>query len=88
MLEGIGTMRALIAPVIALGLVWTVTFGAMTVVTAPIGHAGTLPAAVIPLPEASAGNDRYEERGLLRVSPGEPDSFAPVPSENRGLPLF
>lgn len=84
-------MRALIAPVIALGLVWAATFGAMTVAMAPAGHAEQAPAVqtpLSPLPEAAAGNDRYEERGLFRVSPDEPDSFAPVPGESRGMPLF
>lgn len=85
-------MRSLFAPVIALGLVWAATFAAMTVVTAPVGHAEQwmppVDGTVIPTPEAAAGNDRYEEQGLLRVSPTEPDSFAPVPGQSPGLPLY
>ena len=85
-------MRSLLAPVIALGLVWAATFAAMTVATAPIGHAETwdppVDGSVVASPEAAAGNDRYEEQGLLRVSPTEPDSLAPVPGRSPGLPLY
>lgn len=80
-------MRAVIAPWIALTLVWGAAFGAMHLADKADPTMDQITIIDV-APAAVAGNDRYEERGLFTVDETEFDSFAPAPGRSAGVPLF